>query len=139
MPSECMLQRHCFKKKSRPFQIVSNSVRMHALMTLFSKKISVVLNRFKYVRMHTLETLFSFVSLQFQIVSNTIRMHALETLFSFVSLQFQIVSNTIRMHALQTLFSKCSLSKYDLFQIVSDCTLYLVFKIVSAVPKYHFK
>jgi len=22
---------------------------------------------------------------------------------------------------------------------VSDCTLYLVFKIVSAVPKYHFK
>ena len=37
------------------------------------KKISVVLNRFKYVRMHALETLFSFVSLKLQVVSNTIR------------------------------------------------------------------
>jgi len=77
-------------------------------------------------------------SLQFQIVSNTFRAHALKELFIQWSLQFQSVLNTVRMHALEPLFSKWSL-QYETFHRVSDCTLYLVFKIVSAVPKYHFK
>ena len=48
------------------------------------------------VRMHALETSFSFISLQFYIVSNTVRMHALDLhwfhLFLRVSTSFQISS-----------------------------------------------
>ena len=36
VPSECMLQRHCFQNLSLQFQIVSNTAIMHALDTLFS-------------------------------------------------------------------------------------------------------
>ena len=53
-----------FSSISLQFQIVSDTIIMHALETLFSR-----------------------FSLQFQIVSNTIRMHALETLFSKCSLK----------------------------------------------------
>ena len=38
MPSECVLQRHCFPKMSLQFQIISNIVRMYALETSFSKR-----------------------------------------------------------------------------------------------------
>ena len=62
-----------FKRKilcsSKSFQKMSECI----LRDIIFKKISVVLNRFKYVRMHALETLFSFVSLKLQVVSNTIR------------------------------------------------------------------
>ena len=124
--SYCTRKRPCFHAFIffLQFQIVLNTVRMHALETLFSfficvpnrfkylqsacfgdivfEMFSLVPNRFKHVRMHALETLFSFVSLQFQIISNRVRMHALGTLFSIFSMQFQIVSNTIRIHALET-------------------------------------
>ena len=60
IPSRCLLQKHCFHFFSLQFQIISNTVRMHVLETLFSK-----------------------FSLQFQIVSNSTRMYALETLLSF--------------------------------------------------------
>ena len=43
----------------------------------------------KTVRMHHLPSLFSFISLQFQIVSNTVRMHALDTLFSLFLCSFK--------------------------------------------------
>ena len=118
-----MLKRHCFKMYSS-IPYYSNTVRVHALQTLFS-----------------------YFSLQFQIVSNIIRMHVLQTLFKksafpnlfkyhpntclraivfpkksavpkrfkkcqnaffrdivlIFSLQFQIVSNTFSMHTLETL------------------------------------
>ena len=42
---ECMLQRQCFQNVLCSSKIVLNTVRMHALETLFSKKISVVPKR----------------------------------------------------------------------------------------------
>jgi len=62
--------------------------------------------------MHALETLFSRLSLKFQIVSNSVRIYALNTLFLQFSLKLQIVQNSVRLYA-----------------------LYLVFKLVSEVPK----
>ena len=49
--------------------------------------------------------------------------------------------NTFKLETLFSLFSAVpnrfkygQVKYYELFQIMSDCTLYLVFKIVSAVP-----
>ena len=84
------------------FQIVSNTVTIHNLPSLFS-----FFSQFQIIntpRMHALEALFSYIYLRFQIVPNTIRMHALEALFSYIYLRFQIVSNTTRMHAIQDIF-----------------------------------
>mgnify|MGYP007091752787 CR=1 FL=1 len=124
------------------------------------------------VRTHALETLFSKFSLQFQIISNTVTMLALETInvfiflwssesFQIVSermlyrhcfqgflssfkyrlnacfrdivlffLQFEIVSNTVKMHDLKTLFSKCSKvlalpSFYSYYSMSHDGNMYV--------------
>ena len=102
--------------------IVQNSVKRQALVTLVSKcwpHFKIVSNA---ARMHPLPSLFSKVTLQLQIVSNTIRMYHLRYLFSnflggyprphvppcfstqyvlFFLLQFQIYSkNSIKMQAL---------------------------------------
>ena len=50
-----------FSRCSLQFQIVSNTVWMHALETLFFF-FSAVPNRFKYLKMHALKTLFLFLS-----------------------------------------------------------------------------
>jgi len=102
------------------FQIVLNTVRIHALKTLFhfflciSKSLKyrqnapftalvvkmclAVLNRFKYCQnapFTVLVFIFSAVPNRFKSVT----MHTLETLFSIFTQQFQIVSNAVRMHA----------------------------------------
>ena len=74
IPSEHNIYRPCFHFFSLQFQIVSNTVRIHYLPSLFS-----------------------FYSLHFQIVLNTVTMHALETLFSSISLQFNILPNTVQI------------------------------------------
>ena len=67
-------------------------------------------------------------------------MHALETLSSQYSLKFQIVLNSVTMHVLDTFaLKKKVLLSYKSFQLVYEYTLYLVFKLVSEVPKLHFK
>ena len=117
-----------FKINSLHFQIVSNTVRTHALETLFSKcslQFQIVLNS---VRMHALEKLFAIFSLQFQMVSNTIRMHASTTLFPKLSMQFQIPSECV---LLRHCFQKCLCSfKYRQNECFSD----IVFKMFYAVP-----
>ena len=122
IPSECMLQRHfvfiyfsavlnrfkyhqyeCFKRNNvlyfpLHFQIVSNTVRMHHLPSLFS-----------------------FFSLQFQILY-TVRMHALDPLFSIFlcsSKSFQILSERmLQIHSFHLFL--CS---SESFQIRSECML----------------
>ena len=97
-----------FKTVSASKNIVSKRVILHASpcfhVFIFSLQFQIVSNT---VIMHALDTLFSIIFLQFQIVSGNTRMHALETLFSFF-LQFQIVLNTVIMHTLEILFSFCS-------------------------------
>ena len=105
---------------SLQFQIVTNTVRTHYLLSLFSfysLHFQIVSNT---TRTHYLLSLFPFYSLHFQIVSNTTRTHYLLSLFSFYSLHFQIVSNTIRMHHLLSLFSFFSLHFPKSFKIPSE-------------------
>ena len=82
-----------FQKDSLQFQIVPNSVRMHALETLFNKKILCSSKQFQIVsenmlQRHFFQKTFLFFSEQFHIPSECMN---LETLFSIFSLQFQIV------------------------------------------------
>ena len=114
-----------FSKCSLKFHIVSDTVRMHHLSSLFFIFFSAVPNRFKCrwnapfnvlvfqifcvvqntVRMHHLASLFlKQNSRQFPIVSNAVRMHPLLSLFSNFCLQFQIISNTVIMYHLVSLF-----------------------------------
>ena len=112
---ECMLQGivfNIFSAVPNRFKYRPNACFIDIVL-IFSLQFQNVLNT---VRIHALETLFSKCSMQFQIVSNTVRMHALETLFSIFSLHLRIVLNTVRKHVLETLFSKCSMQ----FQIVSN-------------------
>ena len=91
------------------FQIVSNSITMHALDTLLSS-----------------------ISLKFPIVLNTMRMHALET-FNFF-LQFQTVSTTVKMHAWEILFSQGFFAVSNCFKYHQNiCLRDIVFKRFSAV------
>ena len=71
---------YCF---SLQFQIVSSTVRMHALGTLFSS-----------------------ISLQFQIISKTVTVHALETLFSFWLCSFKYCQNVWRYTGLYNYIMK---------------------------------
>ena len=104
MQSECTVYRPC-SHFCLQFQIVSNSVRMHALDALVLKHSLQFHNVSSTVRIHHLALLNSKFSLQFQMVSNAVRMDYLLSLFSKCSLQFQIVSNAVRIHRVSSLFS----------------------------------
>ena len=82
IPSECMLQRHCFYLiicSSKSFQIPSECMLQRHCFHFFSA----VSNRFKYHQSACFRDFVFKCSLQFKIVLDTVRIHALETLFSF--------------------------------------------------------
>jgi len=100
IPSECTVLGPCFHFCSLRFQIISNTVRMYhlaSLFSIFSLYFKIVSNA---VRIHHLASLLLKSSLQFKIASITVRMQHLATLFLIFSLQFQIVLNSVRIHAL---------------------------------------
>ena len=143
------VQRHYFRLFSLQFQIVSY-VRMHALETFplkcFSevttrfkcrqnacfrkivfKIFSAVPNRFKYVRMHDLETFvydcFSEVTTRFKY-----RQRACLSDIVFIFILCSSKPSHTSECMLQRHCFQIVLRTYKSFQIVSDCKLYLVFK-----------
>ena len=106
-----------FSFYSLQFQIVSNKVKMHHLLSMISIFFTAVPNSFECRKNAPFSVLvFKSVSA----VSNAIRMHHLLSLFSKLCLQFQIVSNAVRMYHLLSLFSKLCLP----FQMPPECTIY---------------
>ena len=87
---------------SLQFQIVSNTVRMHHLVSLFS----FFLFSFKSFQIPSECTIQRPCFHFFSSVSNTVRMHHLASLFSKFSAKFQIVLNAVKKHQLLSLFSK---------------------------------
>ena len=91
IPSQCTIYRPCFcffSAVPNRLKYRQNACFRDIVFFFFSLQFQIVLNT---VRIHALERLFSKCSLQFQIVLNNIRIHALETLLSSFFLQFKIV------------------------------------------------
>ena len=92
------------------------------MFSFFFSAVPIVSNT---VRAHALKTLFSKCSLHFQIVLNTVRMHALETLFSTKILcsykSFQIVSE-----CKQKMNAKIRVALGVCFSIVHSCWPHMI-------------
>ena len=114
----------CFKKRQ--------NARESVIVSKLSPEFQIVSNT---VRMHHIPSLFSFYSLQFQIISNTVRMHHLPSLFSFCV--FSAVRNWFKCRQnapFNALVFKMISEVYNRFRYRQDAPfIVLVFKIVSAV------
>ena len=98
-----------FSKCSVQIQIVSNTVKMHALIIyIIFKMFPAVPNRFKYRQDACMRpSLFSNTSLKLQIVSNKVRMYALSCFQNYVC------SSKISIHFLNICLTFISFMEWD--------------------------